>query len=151
MRSIRALIGLPVIVNGKRAGRVVQVEVSDDLTEMAGLWMSAFFFGTRYIPADCLCTLGSVSVIADHPGDRKRCRTLSLFRRAVGSDGSRLGAVTGALIDELSFHIEMLELSCGVWDDLADGRRHIRSFSLNQETGNVIVDVSEMEKEANEG
>ena len=148
MRDIRALIGLPVIVKGKRVGRVVQTELSGDLKELTGLWTSSGFFGTRFISADCLSVLGRVSVIADHQGLRKRCRPLSVFRRAVGSDGSRLGAVTSAQVDELSFRIETLELSRGLWDDLTVGRRQIRRFSVNQETGNVIIDVSEMEKEA---
>ena len=147
MRDIRALIGLPVIVNGKRVGRVIQAEISDDLTEMTGIWISSGFFGTRFISADCLGMLGNVSIIADRPGERKRCRMQALFRRAVGSDGSRWGAVVGARIDELSFHIDALELSYGLWDDLMIGRRYIRRFSLNQDTGNVVIDVSEIEEE----
>lgn len=147
MRDIRALIGLPVIVNGKRAGRVIQAEISDDLTEMTGLWISSCFFGTRFISADCLGTLGNVSIIADQSGERKRCRMSALFRRAIGSDGSRWGAVVGARIDELSFHIDALEISYGLWDDLVTGRRYIRRFSLNQDNRDVIIDVSEMEEE----
>lgn len=147
MRKIRALIGLPVIVNGRRAGRVVQTALSDDLTELTGLWIAAGFFGTRFIPAESLGMIGQVCVQADHPGYRQRCRASSLFRRAVGTDGSRIGAIIGAEIDEMSFCIESLELSCGLWDDLLVGRKSIRSFSLNQATGDVVIDVSELEEE----
>ena len=150
MLDIRTLIGLPVIVHDKRVGRVIQAEVSEDLKELAGLWTSVGFFSTRFIPVDCIGVLGCVSVIADDPGEKRRCRSKNLFRRAVGSDGSRLGAVTGAQIDDLSFRVEALELSRGLWDDLMTGRRYIRRFSLNQDTGNVIIDVSEIEKEATE-
>lgn len=147
MRKIRALIGLPVIVNDHRIGRVIQAELSDDLTELTGLWIASGFMGTRFIPADSIGMIGEVSVIADDPGRRKRCKTSALFYRAVGTDGSRLGAITGAEINELSFRIEALEISCGLWDDLFTGRRCIRCFTLNQETGNVVIDVSEIESE----
>ena len=147
MRKIRALIGLPVIVNDQRIGRVVQTELSEDLTQLTGVWIASGFFGTRFISADRLGMIGTVAVSSDDSGVRRRCKTPSLFRRAVGTDGSRLGAITGAEIDELSFRIEALELTCGLWDDLFTGRRRIRRFTLNRETGDVIIEVSETEKE----
>lgn len=147
MRKLRALIGLPVVVNNRRFGRVVQVELSEDLTRMNGIWMDAGLKGTRFIPAESLCMLGKVAVMADDPGKRLRCRTPPLFLRAVGTDGSRTGAITGAEIDELSFRVESLELSCGLWDDLLNGRMRISRFTLNRETGDVIVDSAETEKE----
>lgn len=147
MRKIRALIGLPVVVHSRRIGRVVQVELSSDLTQLTGLWIDAGFFGTRFIPSDSLGMLGKVAVMADDPGKRRRCKTSALFRRAVGTDGSRLGAITGAEIDELSFRVEALELSCGLWDDLQNGRMRIHHFSLNQDTGDVIIDIAETERE----
>lgn len=147
MRKIRALIGLPVVADGRRVGRVIQAELAEDLTELSGLWIASGFFGTRFIESDRIGMIGNVAVMADDAGIRKRCSSASLFRRAVGTDGSRLGAITGAEIDELSFRTEALELSGGLWDDLFSGRKSIRRFTLNQETGDVVIDVSEMEKE----
>lgn len=147
MRKLRALIGLPVVVNNHRIGRVVQAELSTDLTQLLGVWIDAGLLGTRFIPADSLGMLGQVAVMADDCGKRKRCKTSPLFRRAVGTDGSRIGAITGAEIDELSFRVEALELSCGLWDDLLSGRMRISRFTLNRETGDVIVDAAENEKE----
>jgi len=147
MRKIRALVGLPVIADGKRIGRVIQAEISADLSELTGLWISKGFFAVRFIPAESIGTIGEVSVIADDGGVRKRCRSASFFYRAVGTDGSRIGAITGAEFDELSFRILSLELTCGIWDDLFAGRRWVQQFTVNQENGNVVVDVSEIEKE----
>jgi len=149
VRKSRALTGLPVVVNGRRIGRVVQTELSEDLSELAGIWIATGFLGTRFIPGDSVGLIGEVSIIADHSGIRRRCRPAAIFRRAVGSDGSRVGAIIGAEIDEISLRVEALELSCGLWDDLVFGRKCIRRFTLNQETGNVVVDISEIEKEAN--
>lgn len=147
MRTLRALIGLPVIVHNRRIGRVVQTELSDDLKQFAGIWINAGFFGARFISADSIGTIGQIAIMADDSGKRKRCKSHSLFRRAIGTDGSRIGAITGAIIDELSFRIEALELSCGIWDDLLNGRKHIHEFTVNQKTGDVIINVAEIEKE----
>lgn len=147
MRKVRALIGQPVVVNHRRIGRVVQVELNSELTELTGLWVDEGILGTRFIPSESLAMLGKVAVMADERGKRKRCKSPALFRRAVGTDGSRLGAITGAEIDELSFRVNALELSFGLWEDLLIGRRAIRQFTLNRETGDVLIDTAESEKE----
>ena len=147
MRKIRVLIGMPVVVNNRRIGRVVQAELSEDLRQLDGLWIDAGLRGTRYLPSDSLEMLGQVAVMADDAGRRRRCKSAPLFRRAVGTDGRRLGAITGAEIDELSFRVEALELSRGLWDDLLCGRARIRNFTLNRENGSVVIDLTETEKE----
>lgn len=147
MRTIRSLISLPVVVNNRKVGRVLQAELSDNLKQLDGLWINSVLFGTRFISSDSIETLGRVSVIADSPGTKKRCSVSPLLRRAVGTDGSRLGAIIGAEIDDLSFQVVSLELSFGMWDDLLNGRRHIRHFTLNRASGDVIVDVNEIEME----
>ena len=52
-----------------------------------------------------------------------------------------------AEIDELSFAVCALELSMGFWDDLLFGRARVRRFTLNRESGDVLVDVAETERE----
>lgn len=144
MKRMRALIGLPVISNGKRIGRVVRCELSEDLSMLEGIWITAVFFGSRFIPRDHLGVLGEVSIVSDTAGCRRRCRDKGVLRRAVGTDGSRIGAITGAEIDELTFRVQALELSCGVWDDLLNGRKRVQTFTLNQATGSVVIDDSEI-------
>ena len=141
MKKLRALIGLPVIVNEKKIGRVIRCQLSGDFSYMEGVWIAAVFFGARFIPSDELSVLGQVSVTADSCGYRKRCRDCSVFRRAVTTGGSRIGAITDAVIDELSFRVDSLELSRSVWDDLFHGRSRVKTFTLNQSTGDVIIDA----------
>ena len=147
MRSIRTLIGLPVIVNRRRAGRVVRAELSEDLTRLSGIWISSGFFGMRFISSENIGTLGAVAVTADHSGSRRKFVSEPFLKRAIGTDGSLIGAITGADIDELSFQVDALELSCGLWDDLLRGRKRIRNFVMNQDKAYVIIGLSEMEKE----
>lgn len=140
MRTLRTIIGLPVVVNSRRIGRVFQAELTEDYSRLKGLWVDAGLSGTRFIPSDSLALLGQVAVVADDRGERKRCRTAGILRRAVATDGRRSGAVTGAEIDEISFRVEALELSRGIWDDLSSGRQRICQFTLNPKTGDVIID-----------
>lgn len=147
MRKIRALIGLPVIVNRKRIGRVVRCQLSEDLSRLEGIWIAAVFLGTRFISSEELGILGQVAIVSDSRGERKKGHGNTLLRRAVGTDGSRLGAITGAEIDEMSFRVNSLELSRGVWEDLLTGRIQIKTFKLNQETGDVIIDAAKLWKE----
>lgn len=144
MKNMRALIGLPVISNGKKIGRVIRCELSEDLSMLEGIWITAVFFGARFVPRDHLGVLGEVSIVSDTAGYRKRCRDKSTLRRAVGTDGRRIGAITGAEIDELTFQVQALELSCGIWDDLLDGRKRVHTFILNQNNGSVVIDDSEL-------
>lgn len=144
MKKIRTLIGLPVVLNEHRIGRVVRCELSEDLSQFEGIWVTAVVFGTRFIPSEHLSVLGQVSIVTDTAGQRKRCREKSLLRRAVSTDGRRIGAITGAEINELSFRVEALELSCSVWEDLLNGRKHIHTFTLNQATGDVVIDAAEI-------
>jgi len=147
MKRIRTMIGMPVVLNDRRIGRVVQVELSDDLRRMEALWIGGGFRGTRRIPAESIAMLGEVAIVSDDAGVRKRLSASPLFRRAVGTDGRRLGAITGAEIDEISFSVSALELTQGFWDDLLTGRQRILHYTLNRENGNVITDLAGSEKE----
>lgn len=140
MKNLRALTGLPVVCHGRRVGRMLQAALSDDLKALQGIWVSAGPGGARWIPAEALQMLGRVAILADEPGEKGRAAPCPLFRRATATDGTRLGAVTGAEIDEISFAVTALELSRGFWDDLGRGRQRVRAYTVNRETGEVLVD-----------
>lgn len=148
MRKVRALTGMPVVCKQKRVGRLIQAELSDDLRRLEGIWITGGVRGTRYIPAEALEMLGEAAVIADSAGRRKRLDAQPLFKRAVSTDGRRLGAITGASIDEVSLSVASLELSAGLWDDLLNGRQPVDRYTVNRETGDVIVDPAGDEREA---
>ena len=140
MRKIRSLTGMPVICSRRKIGRLVQAQLSDDLKRLVGIWVDGGLRGTRYIPSEHLSMIGTRSVIADVRGRRKRCTGQSLFYRAVSTDGSRIGAVVDAEVDEISFLVGALELSRGFWDDLFQGRSRVEVYSL--QNGNIIVQDS---------
>lgn len=140
MRSIRSMIGMPVVVENRRLGRVIQIALSDDLTRAEGVWVDAGLRGTRYISTDSVRLIGSVAITADDAGKRRAMKTQPLFRRAISTDGQRVGAITGAEIDALSFQVEALEVSVSVWSDLLYGRARALSFTADRENGSVIID-----------
>ena len=150
MRKLRGLMGMPVVCGGRRLGRVLRGELAEDLRQLDGIWISAGLRGTRYIPAESLELLGRVAVMAEDDGARRRMAGRPLLLRAVSTDGQRLGAVTGAEIDEVSFAVTSLELSSGLWDDLLRGRRRVTRYTVNRETGEVIIEPDGDEREGRE-
>lgn len=139
MRKLRNLIGMPVIFHRQKIGRLIQTALSDDLKRLEGIWVDSGLKGTRYIPAEQLSMIGEKAVMADSRGMRRKCTSEPLLRRAVSTDGERLGAIVGAEVDELSFLVQALELTCGFWDDMADGRRRVEHYSAGGDEGEVIV------------
>ena len=139
MRKLRALVGMTVLCGNRRIGRVVQARLTDDLTRLEGLWVSGGLMGMRHIPAESLQLIGDVAVMADDAGTRCRGRVQPMMLRAVSTDGKRIGAVTGAEIDEVSFAVTSLELSEGLWDDLLRGRRRVCRYAVNRDSGEVVI------------
>lgn len=152
MRKIRNLIGMPVLCHRQKIGRLVQADLSRDLTRLEGIWVDCGLKGTRYIPAEQLSMIGEVAVMADNPGKRRRVSALSLLRRAVSTGGERLGAIVGAELDEISFLVGALELTRGFWDDLSTGRSRVEKYNADAMSGAVIVldSTEEWEKEEQE-
>lgn len=140
MRKIRSLTGMPVICKQKKIGRLMQAELSEDMLRLEGIWIDAGLMGTRFIPAEQLCLIGDVAVLADGSGQRKRCSAKKLMKRAVSTDGQRIGAIVGAQVDEISFLVRCLELSRGFWEDLLGGRKQIDCYQVHD--GAVIISDS---------
>ena len=153
MRKLRSLTGMSVICGSHRIGRVLQAELTGDLRQLSGIWVGAGLLGTRFIPSESLEMLGEVAVMAEESGRRRPMRSRPLLKRAVSTDGRRMGAITGAEIDELSFAVRALELSAGLWEDLAHQRRRVTRYTVNPDNGEVVIDLQEATREegAHEG
>ena len=147
MKRLSALTGLLVICRGRRIGRLLRADLNDGMDRLRGIWVGAGLRGTRFIPAEDLELLGQSAVMSDTWGERRRMDAVPLFHRAVSTDGVRLGAITGAQIDELSFRVTALELSRGLWDDLFDCRLPIRRYTANRLSGEVIIDPAATDRE----
>ena len=139
MRKLRNLIGMPVLCQRQKLGRLMQVELSGDLIRLEGIWVDGGLKGTRYIPSEQLGMIGEVAVLADSRGVRRRCTAKPLFLRAVSTGGERVGAIVGAEVDELSFQVRALELTHGFWDDLTAGRARVERYTAQPEQAVVIV------------
>lgn len=139
MRKLRSMTGMPVLYGGRKLGRLIQAELSGDLRRMEGIWVDCGLKGTRFITVDHLAMIGDMAVHSDDRGMRRRCSNAGLLIRAVGTDGSRIGAVVGVEIDELSFLVTALEVTHGFWDDLYTGRSRCEHFSLQEGKGEVII------------
>lgn len=153
MRKLRALAGMPVVCGKRRIGRVVRAELDDDLLALRGLWINAGLRGTRFLPAEHIQLVGQAAVLADDWGVRGRMGAAPLFRRAVSTDGRRLGAITGAEFDPLTLGVTSLELSGGLWDDFMRPRQRVLRFTVDPRTREVIIDpqANGKEEDAHEG
>lgn len=136
MRKVRNLIGMPVICRRQKIGRLVQADLSNDLRHLKGIWVDCGLRGTRYIPTEQLGMIGEKAVMADSPGKRRRCSCSSILRRAISTDGKRIGAIVGAEVDEISFLVRALELTRGIWDDLYRGRIRVEGYNVH---GDVVI------------
>lgn len=137
MKDMRNLVGLPVIYGGARIGRAASVELSEDLTQLSGLIVDCGIKGSRFIAADDVQLLGDVSIIAASMGKRAPAQ-VPLRRRALSTDGAIQGAISSALIDEDTGKVDALLLSLGYIDDFLSGRRWIRQYVVQKDSGDVI-------------
>ena len=143
MRAVSALVGLPIVVRARKLGRVSDVEFSDDLTHITGLYYDAGLRGKRFLDAGDIRMIGSLAVQADNEGVRKKKRDTPLFRRAVGYQSHRLYAVCGALFDEESLAVSALLLSRGILADLVSGPVRTEWFRVLGTRGEAIVKEEE--------
>ena len=142
MRSTRSMLGLPVICQGESIGRLSQVELNEDLTRVQGIFLHCGFTGARYIECADLDLLGEVSILTRSCGKRVKSPPKPPLRRAVGSNGQRLGAITDVLIDENQMSIDSIELSRGFFEDLMNGRSQICQYSVCPD-GEVLIRQTE--------
>ncbi|MDO4546682.1 MAG: hypothetical protein Q4D04_01145 [Clostridia bacterium] len=138
MKSVRSIIGLPVLVVSRVVGHVTDVDIDLSKKLFTGIYLTAMPFGVRRIDAENIEIIGDVSVIASDAGKLSLPPPKKAIP-AVMADGRRIGQITGALIDEATRRVEAVELSEGVWEDLAYARRWIFSFAAESSTCGVLI------------
>ncbi|MCI5545436.1 MAG: PRC-barrel domain-containing protein [Clostridiales bacterium] len=146
MKSARTLIGLPVILECKPLGYICQATPDERLDHLERIYFSSGT-GARMIERDQVDAIGEVAMLVHAPGKRAQLPESFWPRRAISTDGARLGAITDALIDEDTLEIHMLELSRGLFDDFSSGRVRIGRFSVRA-GGEVVIDTPEGGEEA---
>lgn len=151
MTGLKKMIGLPVIVDGKNAGRILRGVLTEDGRFLRGVVMRGGLTGARWLPKDQIALVGQVSVIASgKPRRMPKDADYRLFRVS-DPDGERLGIVTDALLNGETLRVMALEISAGPIDDLTDGRWYATAYSVHASghTGHVTVPGvrEEVEKE----
>ena len=142
MKNARTLIGLPVILESRELGHVSAILPDDSLRAIRGIYFSRGITGSRFIDAGELDLIGDVAVLVHGTGKKSQLPAAFTPRRALSPDGSRLGAITDAVIDENTLSIPLLELSRGYFDDLTRGRSRIGTFSVLK-NGDVVIETPE--------
>lgn len=141
------MIGLPVILEGKAAGRVMRGVLSDDGRSLRGIVMRGGLAGARWLPRDQIDLIGKVSLIArGKPRRLPKDADYRLFR-VTDSEGERLGIVTDALLHEETLRVAALEISAGPIDDLTDGRWYATAYSVQPKGSLGHVTVAGMREE----
>ena len=139
MKGVKAFVGMPVILSGKRIGHVACLTLDEELKNVTGLRIARGLRGNRFIPSSAVSLLGDVAVLVSEEGSRPGGERGLNLRRATTTGGQILGAITGALIDERTLSVAALELSSGWWEDLARGRRYVYGWTACQGE-NVILE-----------
>lgn len=138
MRTLREIIGLPVLLEGQLTGYVLGADTDEALTKVCGLWISGVHTGSRRIEAEDIVSIGDRSVLVKSRGKRASARSGMLFRRAVTTDGTRIGAVIDCDVSD-SLDISALWLTCGYPDDLLRGRQRIERYAVRSSDGTVLI------------
>lgn len=141
MKSVKSLIGMPVIMESRTLGRVCAATPDAQLQRLERLYFSAGQ-RTHFVTAEHVDCLGDVSILVHAPGEKGQPPSAGLPRRALSTCGVRLGLITDALLDEASLNIAQLELSQSLMDDLTHGRRHIGRFCVLS-GGEVVIEETE--------
>ena len=122
MTSLRKLIGLPVVLDGRNAGHIMKAVVTKDGKKLRGLILRGGVRGARWLSREQILLIGKFSVIGT--GETRKLPKDAEYRlfRVSDADGARLGVVSDAIIHEETLEVMALEISSGPVDDLVDGR-----------------------------
>lgn len=135
------MIGLPVIMNGKQRGNVLRGVLTEDGKNLRGLVIRGGLRGTRWLSREQISLIGEISVIGQGKTGRVPKNASYHLFRVTNSEGTRLGIVTDALLNEETLHVSALEISGGPLDDLIDGRWYTTAFHVQPvgDVGHVTV------------
>jgi uncharacterized protein YrrD len=137
MTRANRLIGLPVVREGSRLGVVDAVSLARNGKRLGGLHVQGRALRASYVPADAIQLLGAHAILVQGASMARAPRFQ--LGRVRDTSGLRLGVVTDTLLSEDTLAVEAVELSFGPLDDLLRGRCWVSPFSVDSETGDVIV------------
>lgn len=135
MKRMSKMVGLPVVMEktGKRIGRIERICLSADGQNVGGVIVAMFglYRRRRFIEVGNILLWGEVSLlIKSHCQIPKEFREDDTKQRVYSTEGSLLGWMTDALIDETDSRVRAIEISFGFFDDLLRGRSFVHDFTL---------------------
>lgn len=139
MKPISSLVGMPVLLRGKHMGRVARALLTSGGDKLAGLVVDTGLRGRRYVEEQHITLLGDVAVLVETQGTRGDGGPEPPLRRALSTSGERLGYVADAMLNEHTHEIVALSVSKGYIDELFGGRQLAERFTINQQTGDVVI------------
>lgn len=139
MTRMNRLIGLPVLFEGKRVGRVSAASLSPCGTRLEGLFVQSGLAGAKWVPGEQIRVLGEVSVVIGSTPQKRSQGKLFIPGKVSDTSGMRLGSVTDARLDSRTLSVDALEITFGPIDDLLQGRRWVQSFTVQPGSGDVVI------------
>lgn len=133
---------MPIVCaeTGKRLGRVKSVNVDRKLLCVTGLWVSGRFLKQSFYPRESILLLGKTAVLVSGESANEETGDVFSLKSAYNAAGAKIGAVINAYADEETLEIKFLEISRDIFSDIARGRRIHRLYTVNEETGDAVID-----------
>ena len=128
MTGLKAILGLPVVVDGRQVGRVEAGYLTESGEELLGLVIRNGMRGARWLDAGQIVSLGGVCVLAAGCPQRLPKQLAPMPGPVWDPCGLRLGRVTDVYLRGL--RVEALEIFLGPWDDRRFGRMVARVWTL---------------------
>jgi len=149
MTGLKKMIGLPVIINGKAVGSVQRGVLTEDGRSLRGIIVRGGLRGAKWIGREHISLVGRLSVIASGKPERVPAAADYHLFRVSDMEGTRMGIVTDALLQEETLRVTALEISAGPVDDLMNGRWYATSFHVRKTgtTGHVTIPRGKEEEE----
>ncbi|MBQ8536381.1 MAG: hypothetical protein IJ461_03135 [Clostridia bacterium] len=129
MTSLNRLIGLPVVLKGRRQGQVEQGILDPSGKSLRGLVIRNGIRGAKWLPASQISALGGVSVLTQTPPQRLPRNVQMRLGPVWDTSGLRLGMVTDVYLDD-DLSVSALEISLGPLDDYRFGRMLTQAYTL---------------------
>lgn len=130
---LSALVGLPVVLEGKSIGRVEQPVLTPDGHALRGLVVRRGLGGARWLNAEELRVAGSVSVVANEkPGKVPEGADFALHA-VRDTSGLNLGVVTDVWLEPASLRVAALEILLGLIEALTCGPLRCERFAVSPE------------------
>lgn len=142
--SLNRLVGLPVVLNGRRIGQIERAFLNKSGKMLGGIVVRNGIRGAKWLSHAHVLALGGVCVLAKDEPEKVPKDARFTLSRVQDTSGLRLGVVTDALIDTDSMQVMALEISSGPVDDFMHGRLYAKEFVVkisraSPEEGDVLI------------